>query len=363
MKNNKYNGIHLRWYGLSNDSILALYILGLLGFYLIFIINACCRTDRILPAGIVALIFAFLFYNILLYCYYQDILITKETLTFKRFSAKPIIIPVSEIKAIFAVGNEQDNVLCLSCYTVEELAAIQEKRLTRNLFTRQDIPFRKRISNWQDDFAAEYLRHIRYGIFTPFKENRIIMLEMQTPLQQAMKEMFPHLPYYNFSQGKDIFVSPYSSFANTGSICLQFTIFDPKVYMETDGIHVKANKKEIVFIPAEEIKTAVRIDLFTSYHKYFPHHLPVLFITSLSCDELASKEESNGYKNLSLPKNKSKSLSALTAATALAYRWNGKAADHCVIPYTKKNIQKLQDLYPQVVLDDSSSKWIINDPQ
>ena len=127
-------------------------------------------------------------------------------------------------------------------------------------------------------------------------------------------------------------------------------------YMKRDGVHIETAKKDISFIPAEQIKTAVRVDFFMGYSKYYPHHIPLLFITTMSAKELAD----HPFAKLRMNKADDATLLTMNAAHHLAFRWSPKKKDFCVIPLTKQNLDTLRAICPNAQIMENASDWIFD---
>lgn len=123
--------------------------------YFIFIIGAVVDVLWLLFIGLIIVFvpsIAFLLASIGTYAY-----VTKASVTVCVFGIPVKRMDPSRLKLICAVSNGHDPVLCLSQYSEAELADLQEKRLLKGLFTRHEVPFRKRTADCRRTFAREYL--------------------------------------------------------------------------------------------------------------------------------------------------------------------------------------------------------------
>lgn len=290
-------------------------------------------------------------------CYFHSVVLRPNEIILKRFGSTIGRIPVSELKSFCAVGCGRDNVLCLSRYSFEEMARMNEAKLLRGVFTKHEMPFRKRKADWQDDFAREYLIRLRRKIFGVFSKQNTIMIEMHPAFHQVIRNLYPHLPYKNFTGITSPHVSRFTETHENYATCFKLQA-NPYVFrMEPDGIHITEKEKEFFFLPANQLKTAVRADFFTDGIKR-PPHSPVILITSMSEEELANQPSAKGYSLFHLNQSGNQPLSAMMAATYLTFCWNKSKKDYCVIPHTAKNLETLRTLYPHVSINEISAEWL-----
>jgi len=294
--------------------------------------------------------------HIIICCFYTVIL-QPNMVVLKWFGMEIRRIPVSQFKTFCAVGNGREDVLCLSCYDIEEMALMQEKRLLRSSLNKHDVPFRKRRADWQDDFAREFLNYLRKKPFSQFRQRRVIMLDMHPSVQCAIRQMYPQLPYMNYTGVTSPHVSRYYDLKENKAVSFS-SLGEYEVCMKPDGIHIRTKQEEISFIPAQEIKTVLRVDIFKGYDRFYPHHLPLLFITGMSEQELAAQISSRGYSGFYLNGSADQSLLAMTAATYLTLRWNQKRKDCCVMYHTEKNLNTLLTLYPHIQFNETAASWL-----
>lgn len=309
----------------------------------------------IAPSILVAVIL--LFY--ILCCFYTVIL-EPNMVILKWFGIPVRHIPTSRFKTFCAVGNEREDVLCLSCYSVNEMANMQEKRLLRSFLNKHDVPFRKRKADWQNDFAREYLNRIRQSPFRVIMERDIVMLEMHSALQCAIRQMYPQFPYVNCTGVNSHHVSRFSCIKEDQTVCFLLQPYIYEVHIELDGIHICTKKEEVSFIPAQQIKTAVRVDVFKRYAKHFPHHMPLLYISNMSEEELALQSSSRGYGGFYLDASADQALMAMMAATYLTVHWSKKNTGSCILHHTEKNLEALRTLYPHIQINEVSANWLEN---
>ena len=270
-------------------------------------------------------------------------------------------IPLPEFKLLCTVGNDREDVLCLSRYSIEEIANMNEQKLLRGVFTKDEVPFRKKNANWQTNFAKEYLLRSRLNPFGIFRKKSFVMFDMHPSLQHVLRKMLPQIPYKNLTDVHTLHISRFSEIPKNEVMC-----FGPKMYnkhyffMKRDGIHIETAKKDVSFIPADQVKTAVRVDFFMGYNKYYPHHIPLLFITTMSPKELSKHPSAKGNFCLQMNEADDPMLLIMTAAHNLAARWSPKKTDFCVIPLTKQNLDTLRTICPHAHILENASDWIYN---
>ena len=265
-------------------------------------------------------------------------------------------IPLSEFKLLCAVGNDREDVLCISRYSLEEIASMNEQKLLRSSFTKDEVPFRKRKANWKASFAKEYLLRSRRNPFGIFRKKSFVMFDMRPSLQYALRKMLPQIPYKNLTDVHTLHISRFSEIPKNEVVRFGSQMYNHYFYMKRDGIHIETAKKDISFIPAEQIKTAVRVDFFMGYSKYYPHHFPLLFITTMSAKELADLP----FAKLRMNKADDPTLLIMNAAHYLAFRWSPKKKDFCVIPLTKQNLDTLRAICPNAQILENASDWIFD---
>lgn len=291
---------------------------------------------------------------------FYTVILEPDAVTLKWLGISVRSVPVSRFKTFCAVGNEREDALCLSCYSVEEMAQMQQRWLLRSFLHKHDVPFRKRKADWQDDFAREYLNLFRSRLFSMFREPDIIMLEMQPALQYAIRQMYPQLPYMNYTEVTSHYVPRFSNFTDNKAVCFSLQLYEYRIRMEPDGIHICTRKEEVSFLPASQIKTAVRVDIFKANEKHYPHHILLLFITSMSEEELSSQSASRGYGGFRVNIPANQALMSMTAATYLALHWTGNKKDSCAVYHTKKNLETIPTLYPHIQINDIAANWLEN---
>lgn len=302
------------------------------------------------------LIFIALFFHIA--CSFYTVILSPDTVILKRFGITVDKIPASALQSFCAVGSGRDHALCLSCRSFEEISDLHEQKLLRGVFTKHDLPFRKRKPNWQDEFVREYLIRLRGNPFFIFRDKSTFMIEMHPAIQRAIQSMYPHLPYKNLTGITSPHVSRFSEIPENHIVCFAPQANPYILRMEPDGVHIAIKEKDFLFIPANQLKTAIRVDIFKSDSKLYPPHTPLLLLSKLSEEDLAKLPFSQGYSLLHLSETNDSSLLAMMSATYLALTWNKSKKDYCIIQHTQKNLETLQALYPHITVNDTPADWM-----
>lgn len=345
------SGIYLAYLSFIYIGIMFAFVLALIPLTALFPSLKEQGWLGIVPSAIILLMLifheTFCFYSVNFY---------SDKIILKWFGIPVETIPLSEFKLFCAIGNDSEDVLCLSRYSIEELAEMNEQKLLRGIFTKHEVDFRKQNANWQTNFAKEYLLRSRRSPFGIFRKKDFVMFDMHPSLQHALKKTLPQIPYKNLTNVRTLHISQFSEIPKNEVMCFGLQMHKYYFHMKRDGIHIETAKKEISFIPAEQIKTAVRVDSFMGYNKYYPHHIPLLFITTMSEKELADLP----FAKLGTNEADDPTLLAMNAAHHLAFRRSKNKKDSCVIPLTKQNLDILRARYPDVQIIETASNWIFD---
>ena len=270
-------------------------------------------------------------------------------------------ISVSKLRVFCAIGNEGEDMLCLSCRTVDEMAQQQEKRLLKSFLNKHNVPFRKRKTDWKDSFAQEYLNTLIKNPLGILKAKDIVILKMNPALQYVIQHKYPLLSYKNLTCVRSCYPSRYKIEKEDQVVgSLMHLCNDRRVELRTDGVHILVKREEVTFIPAQKIKTVLRVDVFKRYEKYYPHHMPIMVISCLTEDVLATQAPRwlRDVIGESLPNRQA--LLAMAAMTDKALSWTIKSKDYCAMHYTEKNAQTIRELYPNACFNDISASWIFD---
>ena len=304
------------------------------------------------------LIFPFCVPVVYLIFSFYTVILEPEEVILKWFGIPFRRIPVSRFKTFCAVGNGKEDALCLCGYSADEMVQMQEQRLLRSVLDKHNVSFRKRKVDWEKEFVREYLNHLRKNPFHIFSERNMVMFEMHPAVQYSLGQMYPQLPYMNCTGVTSCHIPRFSGFKENRAVCGLLELCPYEAHFEADGIHISTKRKELLFIPEEQIKTAVRLDVFKRYERHYPHHMPLLFITTMSEEELALQAVEKDH-NMFLPNEPHKqALLAMMVAMRLSLRWNKKEKNSCVVYHTQKNLDALRCLYPHVQINDISENWL-----
>lgn len=288
------------------------------------------------------------------------VIMEQDRITLRWWGINLCTIPVSKLQLFCAVGNQMEDVLCFSCHSLSEIADIQEKRLLKSVFKKHAVPFRKQHHDWQGDFAREYFNHLRMRSFFYQMKSGVITVHMKPELQYLLHHMYPQLPYWNWTGVGSAFAPRYSSRKKDEAVCLNLQLYLYRRNMESDGIHILSKKDEMLFIPAEQIKSIVRVDIFKAYERYFPHHMPLLFVSCSTEEELAAQLTKPDYRDVDVPQKQA--LRAMMAAKNKVFRWTIKDKDCCVLHYTEENVRALQQMCPSIQINTISEHWLHDMP-
>ncbi len=260
-------------------------------------------------------------------------------------------LSVDTLRLFCTVGNEREDVLCLTSLTIEDMALLEETHLLRNYFTKYDVPLLKKKANWQDILAKKYLNRIRRSPLGIFRDKKTLFMTMDPVVQHQIRKLYAHLPYKNYTGITDYKATPFSD--KTQAPCFWMPIDPCSVVIQEDAVILYTKKEEKRRIPLRDIKTIVRVDIFRPYDKYFPHHLPVLFLSVHSLEEITQRVVTLDDNQL---------LQVYRYATKEAIRWSVKKDDCCNLPCTPEFVLRLHALCPDAQWVDISDGWINNTP-
>lgn len=258
-------------------------------------------------------------------------------------------IPIETLRLFCAVGNEREDVLCLTTRTIEDMASLEEKHLLRNYFTKYDVPFLKKKADWPDVLARKYLNRMRRSPWGIFRDKKTLFMTMDPVVQHQIRKLYPQLPYKNYTciTGKQ--ATPY--FDKTKAPCFWMPMEACSFAIQEDVIVLYTKKEEKRRFLLRDIKTIVRVDIFRSYDKYFPHHFPLLFLSVHSLVD--ATQEGVAEERL---------FQVYQTATKEAMRWTVKKDDCCNLPYTPELVSRLHAQCPDAQWIDLSDGWINNTP-
>lgn len=265
-------------------------------------------------------------------------------------------IPADRLRLFCAVGNVKEDVLCLTSRCIADMALREEKKLLHSSFTKDEVFFIKKKPNWQEVLARRYLNGLRRSLWGIFKDREVIFLEMQPDLQQLIGALYPQLPYRNYTEVR----SACPRYEPSKNAVFSFSVYTERCYadIQEDGIHISTKKKPVFQIAARHIKAVVRVDVFRPYWRYYPHHIPLLLVSSLSVDELAANAPQQRYGEHTAAFPSCRTLRAYACAARTALRWKIKDQDFCLLPCTRTNMTLLRAHYPDAEWIDLSDGWL-----
>lgn len=260
-------------------------------------------------------------------------------------------LSVDALQLFCAVGNEREDVLCLTSRTIEDMALLEEKHLLRNYFTKYDVPLLKKKADWQDALAKKYLNRIRRSPLGIFRDEMTLFMTMDPVVQHQVHNLYTQLPYKNYTGITAYKVDAF--FDKTKAPCFWMPIDPCSVEIHEDAVVLYTKKEMKRRILLQDIKSIVRVDIFRSYDKHYPHHLPVLFLSVRSLEEISEKAATSEDNQL---------LQVYQYATKEAMRWSVKRDDCCNLPYTPEIMSHLHTLCRDAKWVDISDGWISDTP-
>ena len=258
-------------------------------------------------------------------------------------------IPVDTLRLFCAVGNEREDVLCLTSRTIEDMALLEEKHLLRNYFTKYDVPLLKKKADWQGALARKYLNRMRRSPLGIFRDKKTLFMTMDPVAQHQIHKLYAHISYKNYTGISGYKATPF--FDKTTAPCFWMPIEPCSVKIQEDAVILYTQKEEKRRFLLRDIKTIVRVDIFRSYDKHFPHHLPVLFLSVRSLEEMTQRGDSSDDKQL---------LQVYRYAEKEAMRWSVKKDDCFNLLYTPEFVLHLHALCPDAQWVDISEGWLSN---
>lgn len=314
--------------------------------YFIFIIGAVVDVLWLLFIGLIIVLvpsIAFLLASIGTYAY-----VTKASVTVCVFGIPVKRMDPSRLKLICAVSNGHDPVLCLSQYSEAELADLQEKRLLKGLFTRHEVPFRKRTADWRRTFAREYLNWLLWHPLKSVSSPKFLFLNMDQAAPALIRELFPMVSSRNYLEKVYLYEKP----EQVPTMALEL---HPKAaQLLPEGVRVLEKEKAVWFLPAHQIKTILRLDRFVSQSKVESEHSARLVACALTRQELLALAEKAPAR---IPLTAGADAAIVTYCMNRVRAWKKTDLQMCPLFYCEKNEKALRKLYPQAQWIDISATW------
>ena len=271
-------------------------------------------------------------------------------------------IPVSEIKLFCAIRSQREVYLCLSCYEEAELARRWEEKLMRGLLTRSSVELRKRKPDWRGTFAGEYLNHLRKNPLVLFRQRGTVMLEMKPEFQNLIRKRYPQILYRNYT-GMTSYYATRNGYSkdNHAIVLMDYQRSrDCTVEMDAEGLRLIPKKGQAFLVPAREIRTILRVDVFLPWSNYGPPHLSLVMVSCMAEEDLVYLAPRMTWDMIDKTEPDRQALLAMVAASQMALRIAPPDQKCCVMHFTENNIRKLRELYPHAHFNDISACWLEN---
>lgn len=293
--------------------------------------------------------FALIVLHLLSSLYTVTLTETTVTLSWLRIPLRRL--PADAFRLFCAVGNGREDVLCLTCRGIADMALLEERHLLRNPLTKYDVPLLRKKADWQDILAGKYLNRMRRSSLGIYRDRMTLFLTMDPVVQHQIHGRYPHLPYKNYTgitkDKTDSFFDP------AKAPCLRTPFSHCSVALREEAVVLSVKKEVKRKLLLQDIKTIVRVDIFRAYHRHTPHHIPVLFLSVRSMDEMAEKAAAPGENPL---------LQVYRYAVKEAQRWSVKRDDCCNLPCTPETVSRLSALCPDAQWVDISDGWLSDTP-
>ncbi len=245
------------------------------------------------------------------------------------------VLEPSGLRLLCAVGNEWGNYLCLTCYRVEELAQMEEKVRLRNWITRHEVPFAKKRADYQDSYARKHLLRQAKKSFQLFRREKTIFLPMRTERLLQLQEMYPHLSYRNYTQCSGY--KPGDPYSRRDILSIYGLTPWFRTEITEDAILYYSGKKAVRTVPLSTVRSIVRIDIFMASRHIPSSHLPMLFLSTLSLEEMGER---------SRLAHDSLSLRAYHYAEDQGKHWRISTPNCCNLPCNEITLAKLKERCP-----------------
>ncbi len=281
----------------------------------------------------------------------HKIRLTKDSLLLTWCGIPVKSISLDELRLLCAVGNEQYDLLCLTCHSPDELAQMEEADMLRNYFSKDELPFLKQKADYRDSFARKQALRLSQKPFLLLRNEKTLFLRMDPLLLQQIRALYPELPYRNYTDCKKYTIPYYGS--KSYRLCMQSftTHYSPELTASSIEFYRGTVVKRTV--PLSTIQAIVRVDIFMAESKTSPHHLPLLFLSNLSVKEMAEKSTFS---------HKSNPMKAYKYAHDQAKRWRIDTPDCCNLPCTEDTIAHLKVHCPNAQWLDISEHWLADSP-
>ena len=266
---------------------------------------------------------------------------------------------VSQMQFIALVGDDRDVFLCLSGYTIDELAEKREQQLLKNWLSKDEVPLRKRKVGWRETFAKEYLLKMSvWNIFALWRPNGLIFLPPDTVLLMLLRKLYPQLPYYHLSTNAQNPMRIYDD------AVVPVWLSNCKVCFEPCGIRVvrdAARNVSVWSMPKEQICTIVCMEVFRHWKNSIEYE-PIIMISNLRVEELAESAPKVLFEEETQRIGLEQEQLAIAYCQKRLAKWSPENRWMCPVLDTEKNRRRIQELYPEAQWIDLSDRWMNNSP-
>ena len=293
---------------------------------------------------------AFVFFAlILIHCLFSfhKVHLSSDHITLSWLGIPLQTVPSEQLRFLYAVGDERWDQLCLTCLTTDELAAQEEISLSKNFFSKHDLPYLKQKPDYISTLARKHLLRLRNRAFLLICKNGTLFLPMDLILLEQIRTLYPTLPYKNFTECKNC--NSLSLRSNQYAPTFSTTVHYCTPEIKDDAIVYKELKRTIATFPLHSVKTIARVDIFGEHSRYRPHHTAVLLLSTLTLEEM--------IENSPLADG-SAELRAYAFAYKQAKSWQYKSTDCCNLYYTQQTLNHLRTHCPTAQHLDLSSCWL-----
>ena len=256
-------------------------------------------------------------------------------------------IPADSLKLLCTVGDERWDQLCLTCHIPEELASMEEVELGKHFLTKHDVPFLKRKANYQEDFARRHLLRLNKKLLQWKRKENTLFLPMDPIVLQQLRELYPSLPYKNYTICKKFTNNRYWSSKYAPYFRPFITLYRSE--FTEDSVVFRSDKKIKRTVPLSSVRSIIRVDIFMDHNRQYTHHTPVLFLSELALEELAEK---------STLSHKSPRLRAYKFAHTQVKHWRISTPRCCNLHCTEEAVSQLQVKCPHAQWLDLSDTWL-----
>ena len=289
----------------------------------------------------------------------QRVIVEREGACVTHYGKPSWGIAASQMRFIAMIGDDRDVFLCLSGYTIDELAEKREQQLLRNWFSKDEVPLRKRKVGWRETFANEHLLKVAvWNIFALWRPNGLIILPPDTTLLALLRKVYPQLPYYHLSTNTQ------NSMRFYDDTVVPVWLSDCKVCFDPCGIRVVRDTAKNVLVwsmPKEQICTIVCMEVFRHWKSSVEYN-PIIMISDLAIEELAESAPKVLFEEETQRIGLDQEQLAIAYCQKRLAKWSPGNRWMCPVLGTDKNRKKLQEYYPDAKWVDLSDRWMNNSP-